>query len=213
MLTAILSDTSTMATWRPSIIARCRRSLRQRTGIRRIFSRPSMSTWSGRASKSRRIINTRRSIWPLSRTARWRKSPPNTRSTTRSTCSVRRRIRRRRRMEFGAERRSDELFRAERVSKSYGHIQILHDVSLVVPPRSIVGLVGENGAGKTTLFNILTGLTRPDAGAMHYRGEPYSPRAYNEAFALGISRVFQEQALVLNVPVYENLVLSQESRL
>jgi ribose transport system ATP-binding protein len=70
-------------------------------------------------------------------------------------------------MEFGAERRSDELFRAERVSKSYGHIQILHDVSLVVPPRSIVGLVGENGAGKTTLFNILTGLTRPDAGAMH----------------------------------------------
>ncbi len=115
-------------------------------------------------------------------------------------------------MEFGAERRSDELFRAERVSKSYGHIQILHDVSLVVPPRSIVGLVGENGAGKTTLFNILTGLTRPDAGAMHYRGEPYSPRAYNEAFALGISRVFQEQALVLNVPVYENLVLSQESR-
>ena len=115
-------------------------------------------------------------------------------------------------MEFGAERRSDELFRAERVSKSYGHIQILHDVSLVVPPRSIVGLVGENGAGKTTLFNILTGLTRPDAGAMHYRGEPYSPPAYNEAFALGISRVFQEQALVLNVPVYENLVLSQESR-
>ena len=115
-------------------------------------------------------------------------------------------------MEFGAERRSDELFRAERISKSYGHIQILHDVSLVVPPRSIVGLVGENGAGKTTLFNILTGLTRPDAGAMHYREEPYSPRAYNEAFALGVSRVFQEQALVLNVPVYENLVLSQESR-
>ena len=115
-------------------------------------------------------------------------------------------------MGLGAECRSDELFRAERVSKSYGHIPILHDVSLVVPPRSIVGLVGENGAGKTTLFNILTGLARPDSGAMYYRGERYSPRAYDEAFALGISRVFQEQALILNVPVYENLVLSQEHR-
>jgi ABC-type sugar transport system ATPase subunit len=115
-------------------------------------------------------------------------------------------------MEFGAEYHPDELFRAERVSKSYGHIRILHDVSLVVPPRSIVGLVGENGAGKTTLFNILTGLTRPDTGTMYYHGDHYSPRAYNEAFALGITRVFQEQALILNVPVYENLVLSQEAR-
>jgi ribose transport system ATP-binding protein len=115
-------------------------------------------------------------------------------------------------MEFGAEHRPGELFRAERISKSYGHIRILHDVSLVVPPRSIVGLVGENGAGKTTLFNILTGLARPDSGSMYYREDPYSPRAYNEAFALGISRVFQEQALILNVPVYENLVLSQEAR-
>jgi ribose transport system ATP-binding protein len=115
-------------------------------------------------------------------------------------------------MGFGAERHSDELFRAERISKSYGHIRILHDVSLVVPPRSIVGLVGENGAGKTTLFNILTGLARPDSGIMFYREERYSPRSYVEAFALGISRVFQEQALILNVPVYENLVLSQESR-
>src|SRR5262245_4571895 len=171
-----------------------------------------MSTWSGRASKSRRTINIRRSIWRPNRTARWRKSPPNTGSTTRSTCLVRRQTRRRRRMGFGAKCSPDELFRAERISKSFGHIRILHDVSLVVPPRSIVGLVGENGAGKTTLFNILTGLTRPDSGAMYYHGEHYSPRAYNEAFALGISRVFQEQALILNVPVYENLVLSQEAR-
>ena len=96
--------------------------------------------------------------------------------------------------------------------RATGTFRILHDVSLVVPPRSIVGLVGENGAGKTTLFNILTGLARPDSGAMYYRGERYSPRAYDEAFALGISRVFQEQSLILNVPVYENLVLSQEHR-
>ena len=105
-----------------------------------------------------------------------------------------------------------ELLRVSRVAKSYGPIPILHDVSIVVPARSIVGLVGENGAGKTTLFNIITGLARPDRGTMLYRGKPFAPRTYGEAFALGISRVFQEQSLVLNVPVYENLVLSQEHR-
>ncbi len=103
-----------------------------------------------------------------------------------------------------------ELLRVEGLSKSFGPIPILHDVSFSVPARSIVGLVGENGAGKTTLFNIVTGLVRPDSGTMFYRGKPFSPRTYGQAFAMGISRVFQEQALVLNVPVYENLVLSQE---
>jgi ribose transport system ATP-binding protein len=105
-----------------------------------------------------------------------------------------------------------ELLAVSRLAKSYGPIRILHDVSLNVPTRSIVGLVGENGAGKTTLFNILTGLTRPDDGVMLYRGKPYAPRSYGEAFSLGVSRVFQEQSLILNVPVYENMALSQERR-
>ncbi len=81
-----------------------------------------------------------------------------------------------------------------------------------MPTRSIFGLVGENGAGKTTLFNIITGLARPDAGVMTYRSEPLFPPTYGEAFAIGISRVFQEQSLILNIPVYENIALSQEHR-
>jgi ribose transport system ATP-binding protein len=105
-----------------------------------------------------------------------------------------------------------ELLRVSGLSKSFGPISVLEDISFAVPTRSVVGLVGENGAGKSTLFNILTGLVRPDAGSMVYRGRPYHPRSYKEAFELGVSRVFQEQALVLNVPVYENLVLSQERR-
>jgi ribose transport system ATP-binding protein len=105
-----------------------------------------------------------------------------------------------------------ELLSVSRLAKSYGPIRILHDVSLSVPTRSIVGLVGENGAGKTTLFNIITGLARPDGGAMLYRGRPFTPHSYGEAFALGVSRVFQEQSLILNIPVYENMALSQEHR-
>ena len=84
-----------------------------------------------------------------------------------------------------------ELLAVSRLAKSYGPIRILHDVSLNVPTRSIVGLVGENGAGKTTLFNIITGLTRPDGGAMLYRGKSYAPRSYGEAFALGSAAFFR----------------------
>jgi ribose transport system ATP-binding protein len=105
-----------------------------------------------------------------------------------------------------------ELLRVAGLSKSFGPISVLEDISFAVPTRSIVGLVGENGAGKSTLFNIMTGLIRQDAGQMVYRGKPFQPKSYKEAFELGVSRVFQEQALILNVPVYENLVLSQEHR-
>ena len=105
-----------------------------------------------------------------------------------------------------------ELLRVEGLSKSFGPVAVLQDVSFAVPTRSIIGLVGENGAGKSTLFNILTGLIRPDHGAVFFKGRPFRPRSYKEAFAAGVSRVFQEQALILSAPVYENLLLSQEHR-
>jgi ribose transport system ATP-binding protein len=98
------------------------------------------------------------------------------------------------------------------ISKSYGPVPVLHDVTVSVPARSIVGLIGENGAGKSTLFNILSGLAQADRGSMHLRGQAYAPKDFAHAFALGVTRVFQEQALVANIPVYENLVLSQEHR-
>jgi ribose transport system ATP-binding protein len=105
-----------------------------------------------------------------------------------------------------------DLLRIEGVSKSFGPIPVLHDVTMAVPPRSIIGLVGENGAGKSTLFNIVTGLERADAGTMRLKGSDYRPQSFADAFARGVTRVFQEQALVANIPVYENLVLSQEHR-
>ena len=105
-----------------------------------------------------------------------------------------------------------ELLRVEGLSMSFGPVAVLQDVSFAVPTRSIIGLVGENGAGKSTLFNILTGLIRPDHGAVFFKDRPFRPRSYKEAFAAGVSRVFQEQALILSAPVYENLLLSQEHR-
>lgn len=98
------------------------------------------------------------------------------------------------------------------LSKSYQGSRALDGVTLEVRENEIVGVVGENGAGKSTLLNILSGITRPDAGEIVLKGRRVEPRNYHEANLLGIFRVFQEQALIPNIPVYENLLLSHERR-
>src|ERR1700726_2955184 len=98
------------------------------------------------------------------------------------------------------------------LTKRYGPSTVLDDVSFEIPPNKVVGLVGENGAGKSTLLNLISGMLRQDAGEMFLHGRKYEPTGYKAACRLGIGRAFQEQALILNVPVYENLVLGHEER-
>jgi ribose transport system ATP-binding protein len=96
------------------------------------------------------------------------------------------------------------------LTKAYGPSTVLDDVSFEVPPHSIIGIVGENGAGKSTLFNILCGVTQPDAGEVRLGGARFRPRSLAEANRAGVSRVFQEQALIPSIRVYENLLLGHE---
>lgn len=91
------------------------------------------------------------------------------------------------------------------VSKTYGPVHALRDVSLEVRPGEVLGLIGENGAGKSTLIGVLSGTVRPDAGTMQVHGQAAplgDPRALS---SLGISVVVQEQALVESLRVYENI--------
>lgn len=106
------------------------------------------------------------------------------------------------------------VLEARSLSKSFGGLPVLSNVDFSVGRHQVVGMVGENGAGKSTLLNILSGIVRPDpnAGQVFLNGRPVAPRDYAEAAELGISRVFQEQALIPNIKVYENLLLSQEPR-
>lgn len=104
------------------------------------------------------------------------------------------------------------FFRAEGLSKSYGDTSVLNDVSFEIPANKVVSFIGENGAGKSTLLNILSGVVQPNAGRMQLAGADYRPQSYHHALAYGISRVFQEQALVPNVPIYENLLIGEEKR-
>ena len=105
-----------------------------------------------------------------------------------------------------------DILRIEGLSKRFGDSLVLDNVGFSVPNNSVVGIVGENGAGKSTLFNIISGILRPDSGSIEFRGREISPSNYKEANLLGISRVFQEQALIPNITVYENILLSHEAR-
>ena len=100
--------------------------------------------------------------------------------------------------------------RVNGISKSFGGSKVLDQISLSMARNQIVGIVGENGAGKSTLFNIISGIIPPDSGSIELAGREIHPADYHEASLLGISRVFQEQALIPNVRVYENLLLSHE---
>lgn len=91
------------------------------------------------------------------------------------------------------------------VSKSFGHGVVLDSVDFQATPGSLLGIVGENGAGKSTLLKLAAGLEQPDSGTISFQGEPVRLSSYKEANRLGISMVFQEQALIPQLTVYENL--------
>ena len=98
------------------------------------------------------------------------------------------------------------------ICKRYEAANVVDWVSMDIQAGQVVGLIGENGAGKSSLLNILTGVVRPDSGEMRLDGHLYNPRDCADAARKGISRVFQEQALIPNLRVYENLLLSHEAR-
>jgi simple sugar transport system ATP-binding protein len=100
--------------------------------------------------------------------------------------------------------------RAEHVSKRFGPVTALRDVNLSVRTGEILGLIGDNGAGKSTLIKILTGYHQPDSGQLLFDGEPVSLKSVVHARSLGIETVFQDLALVNDLPVYLNLHLRRE---
>ena len=101
------------------------------------------------------------------------------------------------------------LLRIEGLSKRFGSLQALQDVTLDLHPGEIHCLLGENGAGKSTLCNLVFGVHAPDAGSMVFDGQPWRPRAPAEALAHGIAMVHQHFSLVPDLRVVDNLLLGQ----
>lgn len=96
------------------------------------------------------------------------------------------------------------------LSKSYGGVRVLDDVTLELVPGEVHALVGENGAGKSTLIKILGGAVRPDAGEVRLDGVPLPAGDPREARARGVSLVYQEFTLVPELSVADNIFLGRE---
>ena len=96
------------------------------------------------------------------------------------------------------------------IDKAFGAVHANRDVSLVVRPGTIHGIVGENGAGKSTLMGILYGYYQPDRGEILVRGRPVRIRSAQDALAAGIGMVHQHFMLVEPFTVLENVVLGVE---
>ena len=97
----------------------------------------------------------------------------------------------------------------ENVSKSFQGVQALAGVSLSIEPGEIHALMGENGAGKSTLIKIITGVIRPDTGAVLLNGEPVVFRSPRDASSAGIAVVHQERNLIPRFTVAENITLER----
>ncbi len=100
----------------------------------------------------------------------------------------------------------------EHIDKSFFGVPVLRDVSLVLRPGSVHGLVGENGAGKSTLMKILTGVYTRDAGVMRWRGEEVDFTHPVQAMKAGLATVFQEFNLLPERSVAQNVFLGREPR-
>ncbi len=98
----------------------------------------------------------------------------------------------------------------EGICKAFPGVQALDDVSLTLKKGEILCLVGENGAGKSTLMKILTGVDHPDGGKILLNGKEIHPKSPQHAESLGISTVYQEINLCVNLTVAENILLGRE---
>ncbi len=93
------------------------------------------------------------------------------------------------------------------ITVQFGGLLALSDVSLEVPPGTIVGLVGPNGAGKSTLFAVLSGLLRADAGRVYLDGVDVTDASPQLRARHGLARTFQQPELFMGLTVREHLVL------
>ncbi len=96
------------------------------------------------------------------------------------------------------------------VTKRFGALDVLRGIDLELGQGEVLGLVGDNGAGKSTLVKILSGLYTQDGGELRVGGERVSFHSVGEARTHGIETVYQDLALIPQLPVYLNLFLGHE---
>jgi branched-chain amino acid transport system ATP-binding protein len=107
---------------------------------------------------------------------------------------------------------SNIILKADHVTKHFGGIKALTDVSFDIPQGSIYGLIGPNGAGKTTFFNVLTGIYTPDTGNFIFDGKSLTGLKPSDVCGAGIARTFQNIRLFSNLSALENVMIGRHVR-
>ncbi|GGL96544.1 ATP-binding cassette domain-containing protein [Nakamurella endophytica] len=98
------------------------------------------------------------------------------------------------------------------VNKSFGAVQVLHDVHLALYPGQVTALVGDNGAGKSTLVKCIAGIHQIDNGDYLFNGSPVHVTGPRDAAGLGIEIVYQDLALCDNLDIVQNMFLGREMK-
>ena len=101
------------------------------------------------------------------------------------------------------------LLNVERVSKSFGGVRAVHEVSFTIERGELLGIMGPNGSGKTTLFNLIAGALRPDAGRIRLRGRDIAGLAPHRVCARGIARTFQLVRPFAGLSALENVLVGR----
>ncbi|OQP01235.1 ABC transporter ATP-binding protein [Parageobacillus toebii] len=105
------------------------------------------------------------------------------------------------------------LLQVHQLSKSFGGVHAVQNVSFYVHDREIVAVIGPNGAGKTTLFNVITGILSPTSGSIVFKGSSTVGKKPFQLAQLGITRTFQNLQVFGNMTVIENVMVGLHPRL
>jgi len=107
---------------------------------------------------------------------------------------------------------TEPILQLRGVNKSFGAVQVLHEVDLSIYPGQVTALVGDNGAGKSTLVKCVAGIYNIDAGDYLFEGKPVQVSNPRDAAALGIEIVYQDLALCDNLDIVQNMFLGREPK-
>ncbi|HET8563822.1 MAG TPA: ABC transporter ATP-binding protein [Candidatus Binatia bacterium] len=100
-----------------------------------------------------------------------------------------------------------ELLVLDEISKSFGGIKALDQVSFSVAENEVLGIIGLNGSGKTTAVNVITGFVKPDSGQTWFKGKKITGFPPHKIAGLGIARTFQTVRPFHNLPAFKNLIV------
>lgn len=105
------------------------------------------------------------------------------------------------------------LLSLENVTKTFGGLKAVNNMSFDVANGSVIGIIGPNGAGKTTVFNLITGNYIPDSGDIRFQGQSLGKLKPHEIVEKGIARTFQSIRLFSDLPVIENVLAGRHCRM